>query len=569
MNKWNVWNILKSDILNILSHLEVEKKELEKLLEKPPENIGADFALPCFSLAGKKGKHPVQFAKETCKVIKPEGFIKYIKPEGGYINFYADWDKIGQILLEYIIENPEYGKMEKRGEKILIEHTSANPDGPLHIGHLRNAVIGDALARIFKFCGWDVETEFFVNDSGRQIAIAVMERKKTDAKPKGKGDWWVCELYVKGNKRLKKYPSLKNEITEIMRRFENGEKSIINDYRFIVNNCLNGHKETLKKLGIKMDNFVKDSKFFFGNQVKGVLEEIKKRVDIGNVDGKRIWIDLTKFGIKREFTLTRSDGTAIYPAKDLAYHIDKFNRADYNINILGSDHKFYAKQLLATLSLLCPEKTKKYHIVFYEYILLPQGQMSTRKGKFISIDELLEKTFQNAKQIVEEKMPKYSEGLKIGIAKLVSVGALKYAMLKVSPEKTYRFKIKDILNFEGDTAPYIQYTYARARSILRKAKIKKVNFDAKLLKDKREGKMIKMLSKFPDTVLRTVRDYKPHYICNYIFNLATIFNDFYQNLQVLKADERLKNSRLVLVECVSNVLKTGLNLLGIEAPERM
>jgi arginyl-tRNA synthetase len=566
----NVREKLKSDILGILSDAGIRKDEAGKLLEAPPEATGADLALPCFSLAQHGGKHPVQFAKELSKRVKVKGLVKDVKAAGAYLNFYADWDKIGQMLLEYILKNPEYGKGEKRKEKLLVEHTSANPDGPLHIGHLRNAVLGDSLARIFRFSGWNVETEFWVNDSGRQIAIAVMELKKKKSKPEGKPDWWVCDLYVKGNKEIEKNPALGEEVQRIIRKYEKGDKKLIRDYAFIVDNCLKGHKETLKKLGIKIDNFVKDSKFFFGNHVQKILDEVKKRVDVGNVEGKRIWVDLKRFGIEREFTLTRSDGTVIYPAKDLAYHADKFRRADYNINVLGTDHKFYAKQLVSTLSLLYPQKAERYYILFYEHLLLPEGQMSTRKGKFIPIDELLEKVFNAARKAVEEKMPDYSEELKNRIAKTVGTGALKYAMLKVSPERTYAFSIEDTLSFDGDTAPYIQYTYARAQSILRKTKARTTGkFHARLLKSGKEMRLVKHLSEFPDVVSAAVRDYRPHYICSYVFNLATLFNDFYQTVPVLKADKGERAARLALVKSVSSVLKKGLWLLGIDAPERM
>jgi arginyl-tRNA synthetase len=564
----------RQDVIDILwKFAKLDPIDTEKVLEKPPSNIDADLAFPCFLIARKQNKHPAQVAKEIIKKLKPRGLVKEIKVQDTYINFYADWDKLSALVLEEVLLSKEkYGCGARKKEKVLVEHTSANPDGPLHIGHFRNSVIGDSVARILSFYGYNVKTDFLVNDTGRQIGIAVMEYLKKDSKPDKKPDWWVLDLYVKGNREIERNPKLEEEVKELMRKFEMGDKEVQKLYSLIVDSCLEGHKQTLNRLGIKIDNFVKESKYLLSEKVQKILQEITKRIDIGRVDGKRIWVDLSQFGIKREFTLTRSDGTTIYPARDLAYHADKFSRADININVMGADQKFYFKQLTSVLSLLYPEQTKNYHIIFYEFLLLPEGSMSTRKGKFISVDELLDRAESVARKVVEEKMPQYSKSLKDKIAKIVSIGALKYAMVKVSPEKTYAFSIEDTLKFDGDTAPYIQYTHARASSILAKSKVsfdKSIKIDGRLLSHEKERAIIKHIMEFSQTVQSAAESFRPHYIANYTYKLATLFNDFYQELPVLKADEKTRMARLVLVKTVQTVLKIGLNLLGIEAPEKM
>jgi arginyl-tRNA synthetase len=219
--------------------------------------------------------------------------------------------------------------------------------------------------------------------------------------------------------------------------------------------------------------------------------------------------------------------------------------------------------------LLYPEKTKNYHIVFYEFLLLPEGTMSTRAGKFVSVDDVIMDAIKEAEKTVNEKMPDYPEELKKKIARVVGIGALKYAMIKVSPEKTYAFNIKDTLKFEGDTAPYIQYTYARCKSILRKAKIAPKKFDVSDLKDEKEIDIIKKLAEFPETILKSAEDFRPHYIANYLYDLATLFNEFYHKSPVITADEKTKVARLALVESVSIIIKNGLNLLGIDVLEKM
>ncbi len=522
----------------------------------------------------KREKKPIEIARRLAVDLKPSGLVREIKDLGPYVNFYLDWDKFGRLCLNEILKKKErYGSAKGRKERVLVEHTSANPDGPLHLGHLRNSVIGDSIARILKFTGNDVRTIFWANDTGRQIAIAVMEfRKSFRSRPKKlpeKGDWWVLDLYLKGNKRIEKNKSMDSEITSIINDFESGNRALAGDFRFITDMCIRGQKETLSRAGIKIDEYFRESKSLFDGSVAKILEQVK-RLPQGKTDSGRLFVDLKKFGIEREFTLTREDGTTIYPARDLAFHSYKFSRAGKNINIIGTDQKFYFRQLISTLGLLFPEKTKNYRVVFYEFLILPMGTMSTRAGKFISVDELLENTRKAAIKTVKEKMPDYAKKLKEKIAEQVSVGALKYAMIKVSPEKTYSFSIKDMLKFDGDTAPYIQYTHARACSILRKGKVRKApKFDSFALGKEIEKELIKKLAEFPDTVSRAARDLRPHYIANYAYRLADLFNNFYQKVPVLNAEKEEREARIALVIASKTVLKNALNLLGIEAPERM
>ncbi len=560
----------REDVMKIvLRKVKVSKDKMEKLLERPPEEIGADLALPCFIL---DKKDPVKFAKNLSEKIKPSGFVKEANFYGPYVNFYADWGKLGGAVLKQILKEKEkYGSGRKTGKTVMVEHTSANPDGPLHLGHFRNSVIGDSLARIFAFSGNKVKTDYILNDTGRQIAIAVMEYMGMKKKPKikGKPDWWILNLYVRGNKKVKRRKKLENEVKDIIQRFEVGDKELRRNFKFITQSCLDGHKETFKRLGIKIDRFSPESEYIFNKDIWKILERLKKLKE-AKVDGKRVWINLKKFGIEREFNLTRSDGTSMYTLRDLAYHKYKLSSADFNVNVMGTDQRLYFKQIVSTLKLIMPSKADKYHIVFYEFLTLPEGTMSTREGKFVSVDKLLDKAVKAAEKTVSKKMPDYSKAMKSKIAEQVGIGALKYAMIRVSPEKTYAFSVKDSLSFEGDTAPYIQYSHARACSILRKGKVKTIGkFDSKLLGKKEEKNLIKHLMEFPETVSNTVRDYKPHYVANYAYKLATLFNDFYQSLPVLKADKKTKSSRLALVKVTQITLNNSLGLLGIEAPERM
>jgi len=576
---------LKKDAAEIVSKAAgLDEKEVLGFLETPPEEIEADLAFPCFVLAKNLKKDPKTIAKELEVRILPKGMVAEIKAEGPYLNFYFDWKKLSDRVLKNVLKERErYGSGKKRKESVLIEHTSANPDGPLHIGHFRNTVIGDSLARIFLFSGYKVKTEFFCNDTGKQIGIAVMEYMRNPEKGKKKPDWWVLDLYVKGNQELEKQTDKQKELEKIMMGFEKGNKSIRKLYRLISNSCLKGQKETLKRIGVHIDEYVHESSFF-GKKMDSLIEKIKTLSD-SRTEGKRIWLDLRGFGIEREFTLTRSDGTTLYPLRDLAYHLEKLKKADTNLNVIGTDQKFYFRQLISALKLLVPEKVKNYHVIFYEFLLLPEGSMSTRRGKFVSLDELLDKATEEARKIVEKKMPDYSEALKKRISKAVGIGGLKYAMVKVSPEKTYSFGIGDVLKFEGNTAPYIQYTYARASSIMRKSGAKEAGFNGKFLEYPHEIRLVKKIMEFPEVVESACKDFRPHYIANYAYQLATVFNEFYQNIPVLnpvnkdlrnglgekgkKKSEQVKKARLALVEAARITIKNALTLLGIDVLEKM
>ncbi len=539
-------------------------------LEKPPGGIGADLALPCFGLAKKFRKNPALIAEELAGKLKPSGVVGRIESAGPYLNFHADWGRLGGLVLREIIKKKgKYGS-QKEGKKILVEHTSANPDGPLHLGHFRNSVMGDSLARIMEFRGNRVSTISWVNDTGRQIAIAVMEYLKSgggkEGLPKKKGDWAVLDLYLKGNRKIEKDKRLEEEVQGLIRRFESGDKKLRSAFSFVTGECIKGHRETLSNLGIGIGEFFRESTSLFDGRVEGILGRVKKLGD-GREDGKRIWVDLKKFGIDREFTLTREDGTTIYPARDLAFHQYKFSRAPYNINVIGTDQKFYFRQLVSTLALLSPRQTKDYSIVFYEFLLLPEGTMSTRAGRFVSVDEVLEKAFGLAREAIKEKIPKRE---KERIARAVGCGALKYAMLKASPEKTYSFSVKDALSLEGNNAPYVQYTHARCCSILRKGMIKKIGkFRAENLKEEREREILKKLAEFPGVLEKAGRGLRPHYICTCLYELSDLFNNFYQVFPVLKAGKGVREARIALVLGVKAVLGIGLNLLGIEPLERM
>ncbi len=550
----NPWLDLKQEIAK---QLDIGIEEIEE-----PEKYG-DFAYPCFSLSKKLKKDPKEIAKELAKKLKIK-HIEKIEAIGPYVNFYIVWKKFGQDLLKSV--NEKYGGFIVKDKKALIEHTSINPNASPHVGRARNAIIGDSLVRLIKFLGYETEVHYLVNDVGKQISVLVYGVMNKDTKDLKFED--LLKIYIETSKKVSENPEDEKKVFEILSKFEKGDKKTMNLFKKIVSLCINGQEEILSKLGIKYDFFDYESDYIINKKTNEALEKLEKTDRIFTDENGRKVLDLKGFDIPMEspaFVLLRSDGTSLYNLKDIAYTIDKINKAkDLNIVVLGEDHKLYFKQLSAALRILKYEPPKVIH---YAFVLLPSGKMSTRKGELVLLTDFINEACEKALKEIEKRYPELSKEEKETRAKKVAVGAIRYSIVKISPEKNVMFVWDEALRFDGNTGPYLQYTYARSNSILKKAKLK--DFDVKYLKDEREKKILKSLAKYPQILEKSLNELKPHYIANYLYELADVFNSFYQSLPVLNSEENLKNARLKLVDSVKNVLETGLELLGIPTLEKM
>ncbi|CAB3287955.1 Arginine--tRNA ligase [Methanocaldococcus lauensis] len=563
---------VKSNIINALKKVISEelKKEIDIKLDEPPNLELGDYSVNiCFKLAKELKKSPKEIAESIRNKLKSmniEG-VKEIKVVNGYINFYIDYNKLGKDLTEEINkEGHNYGRGDKKGIKIILEHTSANPNGPLHIGHLRNAIIGDCLKRILEFYGYDVETHYYVNDMGRQMALVVYGIELFGLDENKKKDNAIAETYVKINKYLEEHPEEEEKILELMREYENAlerneDNEIVKKFEFAVNYALDGIKETLKNLNIEHDTFVWESSYVRNGMVK---EVIKRLMETGKVIKEDTYmLDLSDFGIQKKMVLARANGTSLYSTRDIAYHLDKLSKCDIGIDVLGADHKLTAEMVKAALKLL---GSKVPEVIFYEFISLPEGSMSTRKGRFISADELLEEAIKRAKEECKKR------GVDEKIAYDIGLGAVRYNIARISPEKPMIFKWDEALDFEKVGCPFIQYAHARCCRILEEAENKNIKdeplFNYELTNE--EKSLIKMLNEFKDIIKESAENRKVHILANYLLELAKTFNRFYANCPILMTkDENIKKSRLSLVKSTKNVLETGLMLLGINCPGRM
>lgn len=530
----------------------------EAVLVEPPKGMGELSTPVAFELTSKMKKPPREIAEDLLGRIKPRDLIRKVEAVNGHLNFYMDYEKAAQLLIEEVKTSKEaYGQGSMKG-KIILEHTSANPDGPLHIGHGRNAVIGDTLARIMRFSGYDVETQFYVNDMGKQLAVVVWGLGRLKLSKDKKKDLAISEVYIEANKRLKEDEAAERGVSSLIKRYEGGDEKVKKDFEEAANHCLEGMGETLRRLGVGHDRFVWESSFVRDSSVSRVLEKLRKTKYA--VQGEVLSLDLNEYGIEKELILTRKDGTHLYTTRDIAYHFWKAEEGRV-INVWGADHKLVAQQLAAVHRIL---KVKEPEFIIYEFISLPTGAMSTRRGVFVSLDELMDETVRRAYAEVEERRGGEDNAFKRRTAEAVGVGAVRFNIVRISPEKSMVFDWKEALDFERQGSPFVQYAYARACRILEKGEAKE--FKIGVLTDN-EKELIKIISKFPLAVVEAANSRKPSIIANYAVELADAFHRFYMSEQVLKSGER--DFRLNLVLATKTTLGNALRLLGIEALEKM
>jgi len=533
--------------------------------EEPPNPSMGDLATTvAFQLARTLKTSPLEIAQKLSEFIEIPSVFNRVETRGPYINFYLDYKQFSKLLLTSVDEN--YGRLEEKGEKIILEHTSANPNGPLHIGHIRNAIIGDSLARILSTAGYVVETQYYVNDMGRQIAMIVWGLLNLDFEihPDDKPDVTIGKLYLRVNQELKANPEIKSEIDSILKTYEqDNPPELEKKFKSVVSTCLEGVKKTSLRLQIKHDIFVWESDFVRDGSVQNILNALEGHTHQNEV----LYLDLKDYGLEKELILTRSDGTSLYSTRDLAYHLQKSENADKVVDVLGSDHKLAIDQLSIALELI---GSKIPNVIFYEFITLPQGSMSTRRGIFISVDELMDEAVKRALHELEERKPELIESEKAEIAEIIGIGAIRYYIARLSPEKHIVFKWDEALSFERGCAS-IQYAHARACKLLEKAN----EFDASLSNeetslddlDSLEIGLLKTIARFSSVVEGSARELRVHPVAQYAMELAGAFNKFYKSMPVIGSDKEL--FRLILVDKSRITLKNCLNLLGIDAPVSM
>jgi arginyl-tRNA synthetase len=527
---------------------------------KPP--IG-DFALICFPAAKILKQDPSDIATKIALQINDIKEITSAEPEKGYCNVVIDWNDITIDVINEINDD-SYAKTKEDVEKILIEHTSANPTGPFHMGRARNPIIGDSIARLLQYYGHNVETEYYVNDTGRQAATLAFGLSNYETKNKGKVDHELVEAYQKASKLLEENENIRDEIYRKMEEIEGGNAEVLKEVKESAKKMLEGMKVSLKRLGAEANNYYHESDLIANGKVGKVIESLKNS-EICKEENGAYYLDLEKENIagrNQKFFFTRKNGLSLYTTRDIAYHLHKFQNYDKALNVLGEDHRLQSKLLGIALREL---DSKEPISLFYSFVNLPGGKMSTRAGRVVYLDNVMEMIVELAKNKLDET--DLNKETKNKLAEDIGIGSLRYNILKVQAEKGFTFNIEDALNLQGDSAPFAMYSHARAAAIIRNYSkdIPDIILNEKLSHS--EIRLLRTLAKWPDTVQRAVSNLAIHYIPNYTHELASNFNQFYRDCPVIgNNNEQL---RINLVSSSKRILNTSLGILGVKAPDIM
>ncbi len=539
-------------------------KDIVIVFSRPPDFKLGDIATPLsFELAKRLKKNPIQIAKDIVDtIILPEG-IEKAETSGGYINFFFDRKYFSEKTVESIItENGSYGKGEKKNDKVMVEYSQPNTHKSFHIGHLRNVCLGDALANIMEFSGYETVRANYIGDVGAHVAKCLwgyMKFYDSFIPENNKGEF-LGKVYSEADNKIKESEEYQEEYKVVLKNLYSGDKKTIDVWQMTREWSLEEFNRIYKELGVNFDIFLYESEV--KDEGTKIAKELLDKGVAKEKDGAVI-VDLKEFGLD-EFVILRSDGTALYSTKDLALAERKFQdfKIDLSLYVVGSEQKFYFKQLFKTLELMGFKQAKRCYHLSYELVMLEEGKMSSREGNVVLYSELKDVVKKEALNQVRERNISNAES----ISEIVTLGALKYSMMKDN-NKRIIFNWKKALDFEGDTAPYIQYAHARASSILKKLGELQSEFEIEELNEK-EYKLVSLLSEFPEVVEKSSVDYRPDYVSNYVYDVAKCFNEFYHECHVINAESN-KEFRASLVKATKIVLHNALALLGIKAPEEM
>lgn len=579
-------DLLKNDILPLVEQaaegMGLDASLIPRVLQPARELDQGDLSLPCFPFAKALGMAPAAIAERFADSIPAHPSLESISAVNGYLNFRASPAWLAQQLLEgqHRINNDER-------REVLIEHTSANPNGPFHVGRARNAILGDTLVRLHRLWGDTVTAEYYVDDMGKQVAVLawalenmtaeevetlLADREAANPQWANKADHQRVRWYQAAQLRRKDDPSaeeIEKAIGTLVHASEHGDEAVLRSFEAAYQPVLDGMLETLGRLGIHFDRFTKESLFVINGDVANLMEELGGLEINGVAENGAQYLDLGQRGLKgkTEFFYRRGDGSSLYATRDIAYHRWKWTQCNELINVLGEDHKLQAQQVGLTLEELGERRPE---VMFYSFIKLPEGKMSTRRGNVVFMDDLLEEAQAHAIEVLKERRPDLDINSMKTIAEAVGTSAVRFNIISVSPEKGFTFRWEDALSFEAGSAPFIMYSHTRACSIQSKVE---ALVGTEFLSDTVAApssdampdglvQLLRTLAVHDDRLEKVVREHRPNLFAEYMLHLSTAYNSFYRDCYIIENGE-VNAFYYAVSELARATLKAGMEGLGV------
>lgn len=562
----------KQEVIGQLAALTgLEQEVIAGAVEVPPEQKLGDLAFPCFVLAKTMRKAPPVIAQELAGKYPAGQTIERVEAVGGYLNFFYNRGAFAQETLSALRSaGSDWGKSEiGKGKKVIVEFSSPNIAKPFHIGHLFSTAVGNSLARIYDQLGYDVVRINHLGDWGTQFGKLISAYKHW-------GDRSVIEkdpinellkIYVKFHEEAEKHPELDDEAREYFRRLEEGDKETTELWQYFRDVSLVEFKRVYELLGVHFDSYAGES--FYGDKMQEVVELLEQKDLLTDSEGAKV-VDLSELDVPPCIIL-KSDGATIYATRDIAAALYRKRTYDFekNIYVVGSPQALHFKQIFAVIDKMGYEWAKDCVHVGFGLVKFPDKKLSTRNGDVVFLEDVLQEAVTKTREVIETNSPELKN--KEEVSKKIGIGAILYTFLKNNREKDIVFSWDSMLDFDGESAPYCQYGYARGKSILRRAEVDYQDADYSKLCGDDEYTLIKQLGAFGDAVQAAADKNEPFYINRYVTNLTRAFNKFYNSNPILRSDvdAGTQKARLALVEAATTVIRSALGLLGIETVESM
>ena len=553
--------------------ININKEELKTYIETPKDTKNGDYSFPCFRLAKELKKAPQIIANEIKGKINLENTgIEKVEVIGGFLNFFVDKQVLIKEVLEGV-ENKEYKNLKiGEGKNIVIDYSAPNIAKPFHIGHLRSTVIGGALSNIYKFLGYNVTGINHLGDYGTQFGKLIEGYKlwgdeyDIDKDPINE----LTKIYIRINNLCKEDEKVLEECRNNFKKLEEGDSYCVELWNRFKEVSLKEFQRVYDLLGSKFESW--NGEAFYADKMQEVIDILEKSGKLVESQGAKV-VDLTDQGIDTPCIIIKSNGSSTYATRDLAAILYRARTYDFDkaIYVTSYEQILHFKQIFATAKYLGLDEKYTNGLIHVPFgmVLLPTGKMSTREGTSIKLEDLLNEAIERAKKIIEDKNPELED--KDLIAKKVGVGAVIFNDLSNNRVKDEIFDWDTILNFQGETGPYVQYTYVRTQSILRKAEsvpnFKDINIEK--INDNYSVNILKLIYNFEDILVEVTKKEEPSILSRYLIDLAKSFSNFYNENKIIGEEKEIEKARLYLTKVVGEILKTGASLLGIEMPDKM